>query len=48
MFEDRDAQAIQALGGIPILNSQAATETFMEWFSKHGLAGKDGRDSLRV
>ena len=48
MFEDRDAQAIQALGGIPILNSQAATETFMEWFIKQGFAGKDGRDSLRV
>lgn len=46
MFEDRDAQSIRALGGIPILNSQAATETFMEWFKKSGLdEGETGAPS---
>ncbi len=37
VFEDHDAKAIEELGGIPILNSAAATETFMEWFEKSGL-----------
>lgn len=45
VFEDRDAQAVQALGGIPVLNSAAATETFMEWFQKSGLAPKPGATS---
>ncbi len=38
VLEDHDAQAIQALGGIPILNSEAAMETFANWFEKSGLA----------
>lgn len=38
VFEDKDAAAIRELGGIPILNSEAATETFVEWFEKSGLA----------
>lgn len=41
VFEDRDAEAIKALGGIPILNSEAAAETFAEWFEKCGLATRD-------
>lgn len=36
VFEDRDADWIRRLGGIPILNSYAAAETFMEWFHKAG------------
>ncbi len=31
-FEERDAERVRALGGIPILNSHAAAETFGEWF----------------
>ena len=34
VFEDSDANHIRKLGGIPILNSSAASETFMEWFDK--------------
>jgi len=40
VFEDRDADAIQALGGVPILNSEAAAETFAEWFEKSSLAAR--------
>ena len=33
-FERHQAKAIESLGGIPVLNSEAALETFMDWFSK--------------
>ncbi len=34
VFEEVDAQMIERFGGIPILNSHAAADTFMEWFDK--------------
>lgn len=34
VFEDFDARHVRELGGIPILNSEASTDTFMEWFEK--------------
>ena len=34
VFEREDAEAIERLGGIPVLNSEASAETFMEWFRK--------------
>jgi CPA2 family monovalent cation:H+ antiporter-2 len=34
VFEDIDAQHVRDLGGIPILNAEAAADTFMEWFEK--------------
>lgn len=36
VFETSDAEAVAMLGGIPILNSSAAGEAFMEWFEKSG------------
>lgn len=32
VFEEEDAREIERLGGIAILNSHAAADTFMEWF----------------
>ncbi|MFV0338667.1 MAG: cation:proton antiporter [Chthoniobacterales bacterium] len=32
VFEEAEAEAIRQAGGIPILNSDAACETFLEWF----------------
>lgn len=37
VFEQFQAKAIEKLGGIPILNSEAASETFMQWFSRCGI-----------
>ncbi len=37
VFEQADANAIEQAGGIPILNSHAAAETFLEWFEKSSL-----------
>lgn len=34
LFEDSEAERVKNLGGIPILNSSAAADTFMEWFAK--------------
>jgi Kef-type K+ transport system membrane component KefB len=39
VFESKDAERIRELGGIPILNSSAAAETFMGWFEK-GFKGR--------
>lgn len=36
VFEEADARRIEAAGGIPILNSEAAADTFLEWFRKSG------------
>ena len=36
VFEAADAARIAQLGGTPILNSEAAAETFMEWVEKSG------------
>jgi CPA2 family monovalent cation:H+ antiporter-2 len=38
LFERADADRVRALGGIPILNSIAAADTFMDWFATSGLA----------
>lgn len=32
VFEDRDAEAIEKLGGIPVSNASAAVEEFLKWF----------------
>ena len=34
IFEEEHAHEIEMLGGIPILNSHAAADSFMEWFEK--------------
>jgi Kef-type K+ transport system membrane component KefB len=34
VFEFADAERIRQLGGIPILNSVAAADTFMDWFER--------------
>jgi Kef-type K+ transport system membrane component KefB len=36
VFEEEDAALIRRLGGIPVLNSQASADTFMEWFNQIG------------
>ena len=36
LFEESEAKAIKKLGGIPILNSEASAEKFLEWFVKTG------------
>jgi len=36
LFEESEANAIKKLGGIPILNSEASAEKFLEWFVKTG------------
>lgn len=41
VFERQDAERITSLGGIPILNSEAAAETFVEWFDKVGRTLKE-------
>ncbi len=38
VFEEKDAKRIEKLGGIPILNSKASVQTFMDWFVKSGHA----------
>lgn len=46
-FEIAAAEKIEAAGGIPILNSSAAADRFMNWFQIHH-AGRDaGRDTGR-
>jgi CPA2 family monovalent cation:H+ antiporter-2 len=34
VFERSDAERVQHAGGIPVLNSVAAAETFMEWYAQ--------------
>ena len=36
VFEEEDANAIERLGGIAVLNSRAAAEAFMTWFEASG------------
>ena len=36
VFEAQDAGIVTELGGIPILNSEASTTKFMEWFTQAG------------
>ena len=38
VFEERDAKWIESMGGIPILNSAAALETFLAWLEKQKFA----------
>jgi CPA2 family monovalent cation:H+ antiporter-2 len=33
LFEEEHARRVQEMGGIPILNSMAAADTFMQWFT---------------
>lgn len=36
VFEHQDAERIKAAGGIPVMNSEAAAETFMAWLEGSG------------
>ncbi len=36
VFEEHEATKIRAAGGIPVLNSHASAETFVEWFAADG------------
>jgi hypothetical protein len=40
VFEDHEAEAIKTAGGIPIINSAAAAETFIEWFQANDRIAK--------
>jgi CPA2 family monovalent cation:H+ antiporter-2 len=42
VFEAEDADHIRGLGGIPVLNSEAAADAFMEWFRSR-IAGRSER-----
>jgi CPA2 family monovalent cation:H+ antiporter-2 len=42
VFEESEAAQIRAAGGIPVLNSQAAAETFLAWFGANDRL-KDGK-----
>jgi hypothetical protein len=33
VFENHEAEMVRAAGGIPVLNSEAAAETFLSWVS---------------
>jgi hypothetical protein len=33
VFENEDAQRVKAAGGIPVMNSEAAADTFMAWMT---------------
>jgi Kef-type K+ transport system membrane component KefB len=33
VFEEEEAERVRAAGGIPVMNSEAAAETFMAWFA---------------
>lgn len=37
VFETDEAEWIRSRGGTPVLNSEAAVETFMEWYEKSGV-----------
>ncbi|MEX1048601.1 MAG: cation:proton antiporter [Akkermansiaceae bacterium] len=43
VFEEDEADLVRAAGGIPVLNSRAAAETFVEWFG----ANDDLKDEQR-
>ncbi len=34
VFEDAEAELVRRLGGIPVLSSEAAAETFLDWYDK--------------
>jgi CPA2 family monovalent cation:H+ antiporter-2 len=36
VLETTEAEHVKSLGGIPILNSEAAADTFLEWYEKSG------------
>ena len=38
VFEEHDAKWIKSMGGIPVLNSEAALETFLVWLDKQKFA----------
>ena len=48
VFEDEDAEQIHRLGGTPVLNSQAAARTFMEWFEKTEHAGPTLQERVKA
>ncbi|MCS1407830.1 MAG: Glutathione-regulated potassium-efflux system protein KefC [Verrucomicrobia subdivision 3 bacterium] len=44
VFEESDAAQIKRQGGIPIMNSEASAEKFIEWFDKTGRAAVSRTD----
>lgn len=44
VFEEHEAALIRAAGGIPVLNSQAAAETFIEWFAANDRLKQQSRN----
>ena len=40
VFEDREADIIRRLGGIPVLSSEAAAQTFFDWYEKTAVAAE--------
>jgi FlaA1/EpsC-like NDP-sugar epimerase len=40
VFEDGEAELVRRLGGIPVLSSEAAAETFMDWYDKSAVSAK--------
>lgn len=45
VFEQEEADQVRAAGGIPIMNSDAAAETFLAWFEKTDRFKKDNLES---
>jgi K+:H+ antiporter len=46
VFEEAEAEAVRNRGGIPILNSAAAADAFLEWFKKTHASGTPEDKSL--
>jgi len=45
VFENEDAQRVKAAGGIPVMNSEAAADTFMDWMAANERSrGRDERN----
>jgi len=40
VFEEHEAAAIETAGGIPVLNSEAAADTFIDWFQANDRIAK--------
>jgi len=43
VFEDAEARLIEKRGGIPVMGSVAAANTFLEWFEKNDVLGEDAQ-----
>ncbi len=45
VFEPRDGEKIQQLGGVPILNSMASAEAFLDWYQTIGKEMSESSES---